>query len=57
MTVLPNSFWVNRTGRSSFPAAPLMPPQHIRLGVGGGAAVNLQTGLDRVSQLLAAWPG
>lgn len=27
-------------------------PQHIRLGVGGGAGVNLQKGLDRVAQAL-----
>jgi aspartate/methionine/tyrosine aminotransferase len=30
--------------------------QHIRLGVGGGAAVNLQAGLARVAQALADWP-
>ncbi len=29
--------------------------QHIRLGVGGGASVNLQMGLDRVAQALADW--
>ena len=28
-------------------------PQHIRLGVGGGAAVRLEAGLARVAQLLA----
>ena len=28
-------------------------PQHIRLGVGGGAAVRLDTGLARVALLLA----
>ncbi len=27
-------------------------PQHIRLGVGGGAAVELETGLDRLSRFL-----
>ncbi|WP_245538195.1 hypothetical protein [Roseobacter litoralis] len=27
-------------------------PQHIRLGVGGGATVNLEKGLARVSQAL-----
>ncbi|MFC3181534.1 aminotransferase class I/II-fold pyridoxal phosphate-dependent enzyme [Cypionkella sinensis] len=31
-------------------------PQHIRLGVGGGAAVRLQDGLDRLSQALHDWP-
>ena len=31
-------------------------PQHIRLGVGGGAAVRLQDGLDRLSQALRDWP-
>ncbi|SFE13530.1 hypothetical protein SAMN04488523_105104 [Sulfitobacter brevis] len=30
-------------------------PNHIRLGVGGGASVNLQTGLDRLSEALRAW--
>ncbi len=30
-------------------------PQHIRLGVGGGAEVQLQTGLDRISRLLRDW--
>lgn len=30
-------------------------PGHIRLGVGGGASVNLAKGLDRVSQALADW--
>jgi len=30
-------------------------PGHIRLGVGGGAGVNLQKGLDRVAQALADW--
>lgn len=30
-------------------------PAHIRLGVGGGAAVQLQTGLDRLAGLLASW--
>jgi aspartate/methionine/tyrosine aminotransferase len=30
-------------------------PNHIRLGVGGGAAVNLENGLSRVSQALADW--
>jgi aspartate/methionine/tyrosine aminotransferase len=30
--------------------------QHIRLGVGGGAAVNLEAGLARVAQALADWP-
>ena len=32
-------------------------PQHFRLGVGGGAEVNLQDGLDRVAQALAEWDG
>ena len=31
-------------------------PDHIRLGVGGGAGVALQLGLARVAQLLADWP-
>ena len=30
-------------------------PAHIRLGVGGGAEVDLETGLSRVAGLLAAW--
>ena len=30
-------------------------PQHIRLGVGGGAGVNLRKGLDRVAQALDDW--
>jgi aspartate/methionine/tyrosine aminotransferase len=30
-------------------------PRHIRLGVGGGAGVNLSQGLDRVAQALADW--
>ncbi len=30
-------------------------PAHIRLGVGGGEAVRLQTGLDRLAGLLASW--
>ena len=30
-------------------------PNHIRLGVGGGASVNLAKGLDRVSQALKDW--
>jgi aspartate/methionine/tyrosine aminotransferase len=30
-------------------------PTHIRLGVGGGEGVDLETGLDRVARLLAAW--
>ena len=30
-------------------------PRHIRLGVGGGSAVNLTKGLDRVARLLANW--
>jgi DNA-binding transcriptional MocR family regulator len=30
-------------------------PQHIRLGVGGGTSVDLQTGLDRIADLLRAW--
>lgn len=30
-------------------------PQHIRLGVGGGASVNLADGLDRLAQCLADW--
>jgi len=32
-------------------------PNHIRLGVGGGATVNLQKGLDRVSRALQDWSG
>lgn len=32
-------------------------PQHIRLGVGGGAEVNLDKGLHRVSAALRVWPG
>ena len=32
-------------------------PAHIRLGVGGGAAVQLHNGLDRLSQALHDWPG
>ena len=31
-------------------------PRHIRLGVGGGAAVKLQDGLDRLAQALHDWP-
>ncbi|WP_300063479.1 pyridoxal phosphate-dependent aminotransferase [uncultured Roseobacter sp.] len=31
-------------------------PQHVRLGVGGGAEVNLEEGLARVAQALADWP-
>lgn len=31
-------------------------PGHIRLGVGGGPAVNLELGLSRVAQALADWP-
>jgi aspartate/methionine/tyrosine aminotransferase len=31
-------------------------PRHIRLGVGGGAAVNLEKGLKRLAQALADWP-
>ncbi len=30
-------------------------PNHIRLGVGGGAAANLDLGLERMSELLANW--
>ena len=30
-------------------------PNHIRLGVGGGAAVNLQVGLERVAKALQNW--
>jgi hypothetical protein len=30
-------------------------PNHIRLGVGGGAAVNLNDGLDRLERALDAW--
>ncbi len=30
-------------------------PAHIRLGVGGGAAVNLDAGLDRLAQALRNW--
>ncbi|NNE51294.1 MAG: pyridoxal phosphate-dependent aminotransferase [Sulfitobacter sp.] len=32
-------------------------PNHIRLGVGGGAGVNLMEGLNRLSQALKDWPG
>ncbi|KIN63885.1 Transaminase [Sulfitobacter noctilucicola] len=32
-------------------------PEHIRLGVGGGAGVNLLDGLDRLSQALRDWKG
>ncbi|UWR24458.1 aminotransferase class I/II-fold pyridoxal phosphate-dependent enzyme [Sulfitobacter sp. S190] len=32
-------------------------PGHIRLGVGGGAGVNLDEGLDRLAKGLRAWPG
>jgi aspartate/methionine/tyrosine aminotransferase len=32
-------------------------PGHIRLGVGGGAGVNLDAGLERLSQALRDWPG
>lgn len=32
-------------------------PQHIRLGVGGGAAANLELGLNRMGELLANWQG
>ena len=31
-------------------------PGHIRLGVGGGAGVNLSDGLDRLAQALRDWP-
>lgn len=31
-------------------------PEHIRLGVGGGAEVNLEKGLERVSAALRDWP-
>jgi aspartate/methionine/tyrosine aminotransferase len=31
-------------------------PHHIRLGVGGGAAVRLEEGLDRMARLLKTWP-
>ena len=31
-------------------------PHHIRLGVGGGAGVNLDDGLTRLSQALQDWP-
>ena len=30
-------------------------PNHIRMGVGGGASANLDVGLSRMSQLLAEW--
>ena len=30
-------------------------PNHIRLGVGGGATVNLQDGLERIARALQAW--
>ncbi|WP_271952171.1 pyridoxal phosphate-dependent aminotransferase [Ruegeria faecimaris] len=32
-------------------------PHHIRLGVGGGAAANLELGLERMGKLLAGWRG
>ena len=32
-------------------------PGHIRLGVGGGGSVRLETGLERLSAALDAWPG
>jgi len=32
-------------------------PNHIRLGVGGGASANLGVGLSRMSQLLSDWVG
>ncbi len=32
-------------------------PNHIRLGVGGGASVNLGAGLDRMAQALQDWTG
>ena len=31
-------------------------PNHIRLGVGGGAAAKLDLGLERMAKLLASWP-
>lgn len=31
-------------------------PNHVRLGVGGGAEVNLELGLERVSRALQNWP-
>ncbi|MDF1726938.1 MAG: pyridoxal phosphate-dependent aminotransferase, partial [Sulfitobacter sp.] len=31
-------------------------PNHIRLGVGGGAEVNLDEGLNRLAQALKDWP-
>ena len=31
-------------------------PGHIRLGVGGGAAVNLADGLARLARALTEWP-
>jgi hypothetical protein len=31
-------------------------PGHIRVGVGGGASVNLHAGLDRLARCLAEWP-
>jgi hypothetical protein len=31
-------------------------PNHIRLGVGGGASVNLDEGLSRLSRALKDWP-
>lgn len=37
------------------PGAAYQQPRHIRLGVGGGAAVNLELGLSRVAALLARW--
>jgi len=32
-------------------------PQHLRLGVGGGAGVNLREGLERLARCLDAWTG
>ena len=38
------------------PGSAYAQPGHIRLGVGGGAAVNLNDGLDRLAQALQDWP-
>ncbi|MFN3937216.1 MAG: aminotransferase class I/II-fold pyridoxal phosphate-dependent enzyme [Gemmobacter sp.] len=39
------------------PGAAYGMPGHIRLGAGGGAAANLETGLDRLADCLARWGG
>ena len=37
------------------PGSAYQQPNHIRLGVGGGAGVNLEKGLDRVAEALKNW--